>query len=197
MKHEPSRGVAPRIAGSGFYRDAMPGTFSANEWLDLLMACQDGRATCLRVMEIIDRETVPVSCVESARINMLGVCHAIEALPASEQQTALSLRASAVLAELRDLAAGLPIAPVPESNGAAVARDEPTYFWKQCYGMDENVWHWALCDTESEKYGKVSCAYMVLLADYPNGMDGKPVGEQFMPARIIEALNAFEALKRP
>lgn len=45
-----------KIVGTGFYRDAKPGTFGPNEWLDLLMACQDGRATCLRVMEIMDRE---------------------------------------------------------------------------------------------------------------------------------------------
>ncbi len=45
-----------KIVGTGFYRDAKPGTFGPNEWLDLLMACQDGRATCLRVMEIMERE---------------------------------------------------------------------------------------------------------------------------------------------
>lgn len=45
-----------KIVGTGFYRDAKPGTFGPNEWLDLLIACQDGRATCLRVMEIIERE---------------------------------------------------------------------------------------------------------------------------------------------
>lgn len=45
-----------KIVGTGFYRDTKPGTFGLNEWLDLLMACQDGRATCLRVMEIMDRE---------------------------------------------------------------------------------------------------------------------------------------------
>jgi hypothetical protein len=45
-----------KIVGTGFYREAKPGTFGPNEWLDLLMACQDGRATCLRVMEIMERE---------------------------------------------------------------------------------------------------------------------------------------------
>jgi hypothetical protein len=45
-----------KLVGTGFYRDAKPGTFGPNEWLDLLMACQDGRATCLRVMEIMERE---------------------------------------------------------------------------------------------------------------------------------------------
>ena len=44
------------ILGTGFYRDAKPGTFGRAEWLDLLLACQDGRATCLRVLEIMERE---------------------------------------------------------------------------------------------------------------------------------------------
>lgn len=47
---------AKQILGSGFYREAKPGNFGRSEWLDLLMACQDGRATCLRVLEIIERE---------------------------------------------------------------------------------------------------------------------------------------------
>ncbi len=45
-----------KLIGTGFYRDAKPGTFGRSEWLDLLMACQDGRATCLRVLEIMERE---------------------------------------------------------------------------------------------------------------------------------------------
>lgn len=49
-----------KIVGTGFYRDAKPCTFGPNEWLDLLIACQDGRATCMRVMEYIERETVPM-----------------------------------------------------------------------------------------------------------------------------------------
>lgn len=44
------------VLGTGFYRDAKPGAFGRSEWLDLLMACQDGRATCMRVLEIIERE---------------------------------------------------------------------------------------------------------------------------------------------
>lgn len=44
------------IIGTGFYRDAKPGSFGREEWLDLLMACQDGRATCMRALEIIERE---------------------------------------------------------------------------------------------------------------------------------------------
>jgi hypothetical protein len=78
---------------------------------------------------------------------------------------------------------------VTPAQGAA-----PTYSWKQIYGMGDGVFHWALCDNESERDGKVSCAYMVLLADYPTGMDGKPVGEQFMPKKITEALNSRDGL---
>lgn len=44
------------VLGTGFYRDAKPGTFGRSEWLDLLMACQDGRASCMRALEIIERE---------------------------------------------------------------------------------------------------------------------------------------------
>lgn len=51
-------GAAPcsPVLGTGFYRDATPGTFGRSEWLDLLMAVQDGRATCMRALEIIERE---------------------------------------------------------------------------------------------------------------------------------------------
>lgn len=86
-----------KIVGTGFYRNAAPGTFGPNEWLDLLMACQDGRATCMRVMEIIDRETVPVADVEHIRATMLQVCCAIEAIPAGEKQTDASIKAATVL----------------------------------------------------------------------------------------------------
>jgi hypothetical protein len=61
--------------------------------------------------------------------------------------------------------------------------------------MGDDIWHWALCDTDSQKEGKVTCAYMVLLADYPNGVDGRPVGEQFMPKRIVDALNTLPRLE--
>lgn len=44
------------IIGAGFYLHAKPGTFSKSEWLDMLIACQDGRITCLRASEIIERE---------------------------------------------------------------------------------------------------------------------------------------------
>lgn len=59
MKPQPPA-TPEKIVGTGFYRNAAPGTFGPSEWLDLLMACQDGRATCLRVMEFIERETIPI-----------------------------------------------------------------------------------------------------------------------------------------
>lgn len=70
------------------------------------------------------------------------------------------------------------------STGSAPLR----FFWKQCYEIDDGEIHWALCDTESEQNGMCSCCYMVLLADYPNAIDGKPVGEQHMPALIARLL---------
>ena len=79
----------------------------------------------------------------------------------------------------------------PLATGSA-----PRFFWKQCYEIDEEEVHWALCDTESEKDGKCSCAYMVLLADYPNAIDGKPVGEQDMPALIARLLTEHYAKER-
>lgn len=45
-----------KLLGTGFYRNTPPGQFGREDWLDLLMACQDGRATCMRVLEIIERE---------------------------------------------------------------------------------------------------------------------------------------------
>lgn len=56
---QPGSKAAPSgspVLGTGFYRDAKPGTFGRSEWLDLLMAVQDGRATCTRALEIIERE---------------------------------------------------------------------------------------------------------------------------------------------
>ena len=38
------------------YQNANPGSFTPSEWLDLLLACQDGRTTCMRVLQIIERE---------------------------------------------------------------------------------------------------------------------------------------------
>ncbi len=66
------------------------------------------------------------------------------------------------------------------------------FFWEQNYEIGDGV-HWALNDTESRKEGKVSCCYMVLFADYPTAIDGKPVGEQFMPALIARLLTEHYA----
>ena len=38
------------------YQNAKPGNFTPSEWLDLLLACQDGRVTCMRALQIIERE---------------------------------------------------------------------------------------------------------------------------------------------
>lgn len=65
----------------------------------------------------------------------------------------------------------------------------PKWFWKQSYEMPDGSLHWALCDTDSEKEGKVSCCYMVLLADYATCSDGLPVSEQPLPKRIVTLLN--------
>lgn len=64
----------------------------------------------------------------------------------------------------------------------------PHYYWAPKYQIGSDM-HWALCDTASDKEGKVSCCYMVLLANYRNAMDGRPVGKQDMPARIAALLN--------
>lgn len=44
------------VIGDGFYRTTEPGTFGPSEWLDLMMAVQAGRCTCMRAKEIIERE---------------------------------------------------------------------------------------------------------------------------------------------
>ena len=80
---------------------------------------------------------------------------------------------------------GQPEAP---SGLAVPTGSAPRFFWKQCYELDDGEIHWALCDTESEPKGQCSCCYMVLLADYPKAIDGKPVGEQYMPALIARLL---------
>lgn len=38
------------------YQSAKPGFFGRAEWLDLLMCCQDGKVSCMRALEIIERE---------------------------------------------------------------------------------------------------------------------------------------------
>lgn len=79
--------------------------------------------------------------------------------------------------------------PTTPQEGASKT---PHYFWKQCYEIGDSV-HWALCDSVSEKEGKVSDCYMVLFADYPTAMDGRPVGKQDMLQRIADLLNGHAA----
>lgn len=62
------------------------------------------------------------------------------------------------------------------------------YYWDQCYELGPSI-HWALCDDESREDGLVSCAYMVLAAEYETCMDGRPLPEQFMPKKIVDLLN--------
>ena len=64
------------------------------------------------------------------------------------------------------------------------------WYWKQSYDMGSSV-HWALNDTDSDKGGRVSSAYMVLAANYPLCCDGLPLSEQPLPKRIIELLNRY------
>jgi len=69
------------------------------------------------------------------------------------------------------------------------------YYWKQCYELDNGT-HWALCDTESDKFGRVSDLYLVLHCHYPTCIDGQPLSEQELPKRIVDLLNGDERLDR-
>lgn len=92
---------------------------------------------------------------------------------------------------------------LPPDNRAAECRppahgSPPVFRWEQCYEMGGI--HWALCDTatdeECEREGgphRVSCAYMVLAADYDRCMDGRTINEQFLPALIVRLLNEHYA----
>jgi hypothetical protein len=78
----------------------------------------------------------------------------------------------------------------------------PVFRWEQCYEMGGGSVHWALCDSatdaDSEREGtghRVSCGYMVLLADYPQCMDGRLLSEQHLPALIVRLLNEHYARK--
>lgn len=75
--------------------------FGPSEWLDQFMRCQSGETTCLRTLEIIERETVSMGWVHEQHAKLLALCHAIERLPAGEQQTALSIQASAIAQEMQ------------------------------------------------------------------------------------------------
>jgi hypothetical protein len=52
----PTTGSPSSVIGDGFYRTTAPGTFGPSEWLDLMLAVQDGRCTCMKGKEIIERE---------------------------------------------------------------------------------------------------------------------------------------------
>ncbi len=92
------------------------------------------------------------------------------------------------------LKAGGRCAPVPGSADS----NSPRFYWKQCYETGHGQYHWALCDTQTDARGephRVTCGHMVLLADYPKGIDGRPVGEQEIPALITRLLTEhFERL---
>lgn len=78
-----------------------PKWFGPSEWLDQLMRCQNGDTTCMRTLQIIERETVSMGWVHEQHANLLALCHAIERLPAGEQQTVLSIQASAIAQEMQ------------------------------------------------------------------------------------------------
>jgi hypothetical protein len=81
--------------------ETKPQGFGPSEWVDLLLACQNGRTTCMRALQIIERETVSMGWVREQHTAMLALCQAIERLPAGEQQTAISLQASGVAQEMQ------------------------------------------------------------------------------------------------
>lgn len=75
--------------------------YSPSEWLDLLMKCQNGETTCMRVMQIIEDQTVSKAWLQEQYEKMLALCHEIEKMPASLEQTNLSLRASNIAQEMQ------------------------------------------------------------------------------------------------
>jgi hypothetical protein len=74
-----------------------------SEWLKLLAKCQNGQTTCLRVLEIIERETVSMKTFTKLHTHVLELCYAIERLPANEAQTSLSIQASTIASEMQRL----------------------------------------------------------------------------------------------
>jgi hypothetical protein len=63
-----------------------------SEWLELLHRCQDGYATCMFVYNEIENEKRE----EAKRLEKIALelCWEIEKFPASEHQTATSIKAS-------------------------------------------------------------------------------------------------------
>lgn len=77
--------------------------YGPSEWLDLLVRCQNGETTCMKAMQIIERETVSMDSIKELHAQSLELCYAIEALPGSPQQTELSIKASAIAQEMQRL----------------------------------------------------------------------------------------------
>lgn len=93
--------LEPAVASGESPARSGAGGFGPSEWLDLFMRLQDGRVTCIRALEILDRETISMRWVGEQHAKTLELCWAIEALPASEQQTALSVRAADIAQEMQ------------------------------------------------------------------------------------------------
>lgn len=76
-----------------------------------------------------------------------------------------------------------------------MSKSPPVFRWEQCYRIG-NKTHWALKDTETDADGapaRVSSSYMVLAHSDPNGFDGRPLNEQFLPDLIVKLLNEHYA----
>lgn len=72
------------------------------------------------------------------------------------------------------------------------------FYWKQCYKVGDGSLHWALCDTKTDSEAppnRVTCSYMVLLANYEQCCDHRTLPEQFYPQLIVELLNRYFARK--
>lgn len=79
----------------------------------------------MRVMEFIDQQTVPMSCVTELNAFMRDLCYEIERLPAGDQQTNLSIHASAIAQELQRLTAYAAMTPSqPSPAQPATAKQE-------------------------------------------------------------------------
>lgn len=68
------------------------------------------------------------------------------------------------------------------------------YYWDRVYEIRKK--HWALCDTESAKEGRVSDHNLVLHSSSPTSVDGNPLSEQELPKRIVDLLNGDEVRKK-
>lgn len=71
--------------------------------LELLVKIQDGHTSVIRALEIIEQGTVPTEVMTKLHQQALEVCYAVEALPASRQQTELSLKTSRLTQDIQQL----------------------------------------------------------------------------------------------